>query len=143
MTDANPNEEALSSLEDLLETAWVLICNAGEGNWESQHRDWQAAAARFRERYQAALKAREARRERERLLKCRQCGRPCFDDYMVRDDVWLQTGLGRLEGVLHLGCLEVRLGRPLRADDLTEAPVNGGIRHGMRMRPRPGLGMED
>lgn len=36
---------------DLLETAWVIICNASNGNWEQQNEEWNGAAKKFREQY--------------------------------------------------------------------------------------------
>lgn len=48
-------------LVDLLETAWGVIANACGGNWKFESKDWQAAAARFRDRYHAVLDARRSR----------------------------------------------------------------------------------
>jgi hypothetical protein len=36
---------------DLLETAWGIICNAGEGDWTKEHPEWQEAAKQLREKY--------------------------------------------------------------------------------------------
>ena len=47
------NETAL--LEDELELAWGIIANAGGGDWQKESPEWQAAAAKWRERYQALL----------------------------------------------------------------------------------------
>lgn len=49
--------------------------------------------------------------------------------YMVRDHVWEQAGMvarRRYDDHVYLcvGCLEKRLGRELRSDDFTGAPVN-------------------
>lgn len=54
---------------------------------------------------------------------CRDC-RVDEDFYMVRDEVWAAAGLGPLDGLLCLGCLERRIGRSLRPDDLDDAPIN-------------------
>ena len=40
---------------DLIEAAWGLIANAGEGNWETQTSDWQEAAAKWRDNYHKFL----------------------------------------------------------------------------------------
>lgn len=40
---------------DLLEYAWTIICNAGEGDWTRESAEWQGAAARLREQYHAFL----------------------------------------------------------------------------------------
>jgi hypothetical protein len=44
------------SKNELLESAWVLIANANEGNWDKATRDWQKAAIRWRDRYRAEIK---------------------------------------------------------------------------------------
>jgi hypothetical protein len=59
-------------------------------------------------------------------------GRPCarcgietypYEWYVVRGDVWASAGMGE-RGILCVGCLEARLGRPLSANDFADAPVN-------------------
>lgn len=40
---------------ELLELAWGIIANAGGGNWYVETAEWQDAAARWRDRYFAAL----------------------------------------------------------------------------------------
>jgi len=35
----------------LLEMAWVIIANAGGGNWKKESKDWQEAAAKWRDDY--------------------------------------------------------------------------------------------
>jgi len=35
----------------MLEWAWAIMANAGEGNWEHESKDWQEAAARWRDQY--------------------------------------------------------------------------------------------
>jgi hypothetical protein len=42
--------------DDLLEAAWVLIANAGEGDWNRESFDWQVAAAQWRDAYYASLR---------------------------------------------------------------------------------------
>jgi len=41
----------LQEAEDLLEYAWGIIANAGGGDWTKESKDWQEAAARWRDRY--------------------------------------------------------------------------------------------
>lgn len=47
---------------------------------------------------------------------------------MVQDDLWaLATAeYGTTDVMLCIGCLEHRIGRELKADDFTEAPINSG-----------------
>ena len=40
---------------DFAYTAWVLLANVSEGDWTKQTPQWQAAAARWRDRWFAAL----------------------------------------------------------------------------------------
>lgn len=42
-------------LLDLAEAAWGIIAFAGNGNWRLESAEWQLAAARWRERYHAAI----------------------------------------------------------------------------------------
>lgn len=35
----------------LLELAWGLIANAGQGDWDREHPEWKAAAERWRDRW--------------------------------------------------------------------------------------------
>jgi hypothetical protein len=56
--DASPPSEPVM---DLLETAWTIIANAGEGDWGSLPSAWREAAERWRDRYHAALAAYVAR----------------------------------------------------------------------------------
>lgn len=39
--------------DDLLETAWTIICNVSEGDWTKQTKEWQEAAVRLRTNYHA------------------------------------------------------------------------------------------
>jgi len=43
--------------------------------------------------------------------------------YMVWDEIWAQAGMSA-DGFLCVPCLERRLGRPLRINDLADRPVN-------------------
>src|SRR3990167_8494477 len=44
---------------ELLETAWGIIANVSEGNWEKQLQIWQDAAVRWRDKYHALLAGKE------------------------------------------------------------------------------------
>ena len=41
---------------ELLEYAWTIIANAGGGDWGKETKDWQDAAAKFRNQYHDAIK---------------------------------------------------------------------------------------
>jgi hypothetical protein len=41
-------------LVDELELAWGIIANAGGGDWETQTKEWQDAATRWRDRYHSS-----------------------------------------------------------------------------------------
>jgi hypothetical protein len=41
--------------KDCAEYGWAIIANAGAGNWARESKDWQEAAARFRDQYHTAL----------------------------------------------------------------------------------------
>lgn len=45
----------IASLHGLAESAWGLIANANEGNWERATPEWRAAAERWRDAYHAAI----------------------------------------------------------------------------------------
>jgi len=45
---------------ELAEFGWLMICNAGGGDWTRESKDWQEAAARYRTQYHAYL-ARSAK----------------------------------------------------------------------------------
>jgi hypothetical protein len=49
---------------------------------------------------------------------------PGFEWYMVHDALWAQAGMPPNGGCLCVGCLELRLGRPLQRTDLTDYPIN-------------------
>jgi hypothetical protein len=44
--------------------------------------------------------------------------------YMVKDDVWLQSGIKLDGGSLCISCLENRIGRALNHNDFIDAPIN-------------------
>ncbi|MDB4278011.1 hypothetical protein N9917_00115 [Deltaproteobacteria bacterium] len=65
---------------------------------------------------------------------CVQCSKPEGPDYyMVTDEVWQQAQVPALS-VLHLHCLEARLGRRLTIVDFTDVPVNRLIHYGFSLR---------
>jgi len=57
---------------------------------------------------------------------CAECGIEGREDYMVKNSIWNESGSKRGE-VLHLRCLEKRLGRLLTVEDFTEVPCNSLI----------------
>lgn len=67
--------------------------------------------------------------EKAQLLeeaKCLDCGVVTIDIgeyYMVHDIIW-DAANPMHHGMLCIGCLENRLGRPLRRGDFTDAPCN-------------------
>jgi hypothetical protein len=58
--------------------------------------------------------------------------------YNVHDFVWAKSGLGAHDGMLCIGCLEKRIGRPLEPEDFTGAPINMMNNISERMRARLG-----
>jgi hypothetical protein len=44
--------------KDCAEYGWTIIANASGGDWTKEAKDWQEAAARFRDQYHACLAAR-------------------------------------------------------------------------------------
>jgi len=58
---------------DMLELAWGIIANAGGGNWKTQTKDWQKAAAEWRDKYHNLLKGQnEAERGYEKQTMASQ-----------------------------------------------------------------------
>jgi len=43
------------NINDLLESAWTLIANANEGNWDKATPEWRAAAICWRDKYHETL----------------------------------------------------------------------------------------
>jgi hypothetical protein len=65
---------------------------------------------------------------------CRDCGvdtNAIGEFYIVRDDVWPIAPEG---GMLCVGCLEERIGRPLEPGDFTDAPFNWEACYGRSWR---------
>ena len=71
----------------------------------------------------------------KRSFQCDLCGEAERSGYMVHPHVWAQA-MPTPEGLLHLNCLEIRLGRPLTVDDFTAAPGNEPLRFGYAMAKR-------
>jgi len=55
--------DEVGRLRDRLEMAWGIIANAGGGNWTLETKEWQRAAARWRDDYFAALAPAEGPEE--------------------------------------------------------------------------------
>lgn len=58
-------EEALAENALLVELAWGIIANASGGNWDLESKDWQTAAAKWRDDYHHSLKRDQPERESE------------------------------------------------------------------------------
>jgi hypothetical protein len=69
-------------------------------------------------------------------FSCKDCASDYDEYYMVQNDVWKACGAG--DGMLCIGCLEKRIGRKLRRQDFTDAPVNeiDLERQSLRLRDR-------
>lgn len=59
---------------------------------------------------------------------CEVCRDDVDEAYMVHDAVWASAGMGEV-GVLHLRCLEKRLGRALTLADLDDSRINNAQRY--------------
>lgn len=76
------------------------------------------------------------------LFVCVDCGvntRRINEYYMVKNEIWRrahQDGSSGFKGMLCIGCLESRLGRLLKAEDFTLAPVNSDKRQSARLYSR-------
>lgn len=55
-----PERERARRIEDALESAWCLIANAGQGDWENETTEWEIAARRWRNNYLSLLPAKNA-----------------------------------------------------------------------------------
>lgn len=58
---------------------------------------------------------------------CGDCGKVYHQDYMVKSSTWEESA-SKSNEVLHLECLEKRLGRGLTIEDFIEAPINETFR---------------
>ena len=60
-----------------------------------------------------------------RYFRCVDCKADCEHEYyMVHNEVWKASGLGPSDGMLCIGCLEVRLGRRLVPGDFPAVALN-------------------
>jgi hypothetical protein len=48
-------EREMIDKDDLIEYAWAVIANAGQGDWKREHPDWQKSAERWRDEYHQYL----------------------------------------------------------------------------------------
>jgi hypothetical protein len=58
--------------------------------------------------------------------RCAHCGDDIYYQYVLKNNVWEQTGLGYHAGVLHLPCVEKLIGRQLTLDDFRFDLGRGG-----------------
>jgi hypothetical protein len=56
------------------------------------------------------------------------CKRPVRQLYMLHDQVWQQTGAPSIDGNMHVGCVEKRLGRKLTRRDFYYQDVGTKVR---------------
>lgn len=52
------DKQRVKELDDAAEMLWVVIANVSEGNWSKQSKEWQEAAARWRDNYFKVRKER-------------------------------------------------------------------------------------
>lgn len=50
-------------------------------------------------------------------VNCSHCGRVVRQQYLVHDKVWALAGMPSVVGLLHVGCIEKRIGRRLTRRD--------------------------
>ena len=43
-------------IDNLLESAWGIICNVNQGDWTKQNKEWQEAVVNFRTEYLGEIK---------------------------------------------------------------------------------------
>lgn len=68
------------------------------------------------------------KRDGKRFTECVDCKKHCLEPFMVHDSVWAdEAGLDK-KGVMHMECLEKRLGRAIEIKDLTKFPINDPLR---------------
>ena len=61
---------------------------------------------------------------------CKDCNKNTFessevDYYMLTHELWDRIGVG--DGMLCIACVEERLGRKLKAEDLLDCPLNDSM----------------
>src|SRR5688572_2265632 len=47
--------EKVDKYHEIMDLAWGVIANAGDGDWEGESAGWRKAAVRWREKYHAML----------------------------------------------------------------------------------------
>ena len=83
--------------------------------WELEKMKWARTHA---EEFNSALEASER--------YCSKCKKVAYEDYMLRDELWdLHCSQHEL---MHITCFEEVLGRKLKAEDFSSAPINDNIR---------------
>ena len=68
-------------------------------------------------------------RWKQHFYTCAHCKELCAEDYTVTDEVWMAAGMHYHGGVLHLACIERRIGRQLELADFKDIPMNSMIRY--------------
>ena len=58
-------------------------------------------------------------------MTCKFCGMDVTDEqYQVHDYIWAMTGLGPMDGMLCVGCIETSIGRQLQQEDFTRLSLS-------------------
>lgn len=70
---------------------------------------------------------------RNAKLHCADCDDEDLEMYMVTNEVWEEAGMEKHKGLLHLKCLEARLGRRLQIEDFPKYTSNRAIFFAFRM----------
>ena len=83
--------------------------------WELEKIKWARTHA---EQYESAWE--------ESHRYCSKCKKIAYEDYMLRDELW-DMHCSRHE-LMHITCFEELLGRKLKAEDFSPAPINDNIR---------------
>lgn len=80
------------------------------------------------------LKIKDTEFSVHRQKNCSFCGMPAFfsAQFMLNDDVWLAAN-GGSKGLMHIGCVEKALGRPLNIEDFKNVAINLPIFLGFKM----------
>lgn len=64
---------------------------------------------------------------------CLVCKEPdAYESFVVHDALWKSAGFKPHDGVCHLACFEVKIGRRIMADDLQDLPMNRMLLHVLR-----------
>ena len=54
--DVHIAEQKIKEMADAAEMLWVVLANVSEGDWTKQTKEWQDAAAKWRDNYHKKLK---------------------------------------------------------------------------------------